>query len=255
MTLEQNTRITWLGHSTFRIESTGGKKILIEPWVMSNPACPDDLKQVDDLDLVLISHGHTDHMGDAVEVLQQSGAIAVGIFDLTTWLGTKGVQNTSGMNKGGTQEVQGIKITATHAVHSSGFLDGDQMVYCGEPLGFVIELEDGFRIYHAGDTALFGDMKLIGELYHPDLVLLPIGDHFTMGPMEAAHAIRLLGVKRVVPMHYGTFPVLTGTPEELRAQAADVEGLEVFELQPGETLEVASGVEAPSIRVLTRSRG
>lgn len=137
------------------------------------------------------------------------------------------------MNKGGTVNVDGIKVTMVHADHSCGIQEGDQILYGGEAVGYVVELENGFRLYHSGDTALFGDMRLIGELYQPDVACLPIGDHYTMGPREAAHAIRLLGVKKVVPLHWGTFPVLTGTPQALREAAKDVDGLEVAELQPG----------------------
>lgn len=237
MTLGRDTKLTYLGQSTFRIQSPGGKQVLIDPWVMNNPMCPDHLKRVDDLDMVLITHGHFDHFGDAVEVLQSSGATAVGMLELCNWLKSKGVEKVSGMNKGGTQEVEGIKITAVHADHSSGIQDGDQTVYGGDPVGYIVEFENGFRVYHLGDTALFSDLKLIAEIYQPDLVMMPIGDHFTMGPREAAYAIRLMGAKKVIPMHYATFPALTGTPEELRKETRDVEGLEIYDLKPGETLE------------------
>ena len=237
MAIGRGVRITYLGHSTFRMESPGGKRLLIDPWVTTNPMCPEELKAVGDLDVVLITHGHSDHFADAVEVLRESGATAVGMFEIAAWLQSKGIEKVSGMNKGGTQEVEGIKVTAVHADHSSAIQDGDRMVYGGEACGYVIELENGYKIYNTGDTALFGDMRLIAELYEPDLVMLPIGDHFTMGPREAARAIRLMGAKRVLPMHYGTFPLLTGTPEQLRAETADIEGLEIYDIRPGETLE------------------
>ncbi len=236
MTLGRDTQITYLGHSTFRIRTPGGKNVLIDPWVTNNPRCPDDQKSVGDLDLVLITHGHFDHIGDAVEVLQASGATAVGVFEICSWLNSKGVEKTSPFNLGGTQELEGIRITSVRADHSSGIQDGDRMVYGGEPCGYVLELENGFKLYHTGDTALFGDMKLIAEMHRPELVLLPIGDRFTMGPAEAAQAIRLMGAKKVVPIHYATFPLLTGTPEQLRAHTADIEGLQIYDIQPGETL-------------------
>lgn len=235
--LGRHTKFTYLGQSTFRIATPGGKKMLIDPWVMTNPRCPEDLKGVNDLDIVLITHGHSDHFADAVEVLQKSGAVAIGMLELCNWLNSKGIENTSGMNKGGTQEVQGIKITAVPADHTSGIQDGDTTVYGGEPCGYVIEFENGFKIYHAGDTALFSDMKLIAELYQPELFFLPIGSHFTMGPREAAYAIKLMGAKKVVPVHYATFPVLTGTPEQLRQETKDIPDLEIYDIAPGETLE------------------
>jgi L-ascorbate metabolism protein UlaG (beta-lactamase superfamily) len=236
VTLGRDTAITYLGHSTFRIKSPGGKQILVDPWVMTNPRCPEDQKRVDDLDLVLVTHGHSDHFADAVEVLRASGATAVGMFELCAWLGSKGIEKTAPMNKGGSQEVEGIVVTAVHADHTSGIQDGEQTVYGGEPVGYVVELENGFRMYHAGDTAIFGDMKLIADMYQPELYFLPIGDHFTMGPREAAHAIRLMGAEKVIPMHYATFPLLTGTPEELRKLTEDIAGLEIYELEAGETL-------------------
>jgi L-ascorbate metabolism protein UlaG (beta-lactamase superfamily) len=231
------TKLTWLGHSTFIVETGGGSRLLIDPWVMNNPACPDDLKDPGDLDAMLITHAHFDHIGDAVELAKQKDVGEVlAIAETAGWLDSKGVANTVGFNLGGTVEVAGCKANMVFAVHSCGITDGDQTLYGGSAAGYVLELEDGFRIYHAGDTAVFGDMQLIGRLLKPDLAMLPIGDWYTMGPASAAEAIRLLGVKTVVPMHFGTFPVLTGTPEDLRREASDVDGLEVIELKPGETL-------------------
>ncbi|MGH2731020.1 MAG: metal-dependent hydrolase [Actinomycetota bacterium] len=228
--------ITWLGHSTFRITTPGGKRLLVDPWVMGNPACPDELKDPGPLDALLITHAHFDHIGDAVEIGKSTGAQVVSIPETSAWLGSKGVENLVEMNKGGTVEVAGCNAHMVHAVHSCGITDGDQIIYGGEAAGYVIEFEDGFKLYHAGDTAVFSDMALIGKLLAPDIALLPIGDHYTMGPRSAAEAIRLLGVKKVIPMHFGTFPVLRGTPEDLRVEAKDVDGLEVLDLEPGGTL-------------------
>ena len=230
--LPSGTKFTWLGHSTFILEA-GGKRLLVDPWVMNNPACPDELKEVSDLDAILITHAHFDHIGDAVDIAKSTGAQVVAIAETAGWLGSKGVDNVIDMNKGGTVAVAGCKAHMVHAVHSCGITDGDKIIYGGEAAGYVIEFEDGFKLYHAGDTAVFGDMALIAKLLEPDVAMLPIGDHYTMGPRSAAEAVRLLKVKTVIPMHYGTFPVLVGTPDDLRKEAADVDGLEVVDLDPG----------------------
>jgi L-ascorbate metabolism protein UlaG (beta-lactamase superfamily) len=228
--------ITWLGHSTFRVTTPSEKRILIDPWVMGNPACPDDLKDPGPLDAMLITHGHYDHISDAVELGRSTGATLASIAETSTWLGSKGLENLVGFNKGGTIEIAGCKVHMTHAIHSCGITDGDQVIYGGEAAGYVLEFENGFKLYHAGDTAVFSDMALIGKLLEPDWAMLPIGDHFTMGPRSAAEAIRLLNVKTVVPMHFGTFPVLKGTPDQLREAATDITGLEVIDLKPGDSL-------------------
>jgi L-ascorbate metabolism protein UlaG (beta-lactamase superfamily) len=235
--LPKEISLTYLGHSTFHLLTPGGQRVLIDPWVQGNPRCPADKKDVGPLDRMLITHGHFDHIGDAVLIGKATKAVAYANFETSTWLGGKGVENTNPMNKGGTIREGGIAVTMVHADHSCGITDGDQLVYGGEAGGYIVELENGFKIYHAGDTAVFGDMRLIAEIYKPDLALLPIGDRFVMSPREAAHATRLLGVAAVVPMHFATFPMLTGTPEDFRTEL-DALGVraDVIVLEPGEAL-------------------
>lgn len=228
----QPLAITWLGHSSFRLRTPGGKEVLFDPWYTGNPAFP-ATSRPHAADLILLSHGHSDHITDAAAMAKETGATVVGIWEITSWLGSKGIKNLEPMNKGGTITAKGLKITMTDARHSSSVDDGG-IVYLGEPAGFVVTLENGQKIYFAGDTALFGDMKIIGEIYQPDIAFLPIGDRFTMGPDTAAIAAKWLGVKQVVPMHHGTFPLLTGTPEQL-AQHLAGSGIDVLMLKPGET--------------------
>ena len=225
---------TWLGHSTFLFRSPGGKRILVEPWVASNPSCPESSKKIGALDLILITHGHSDHAGDAVSIARATGAHVIGTYEVCLWLESKGIQNTAPMGHGGTQTIGGIAITMVDAVHTSSVIEDGRVVYAGNPAGYVIRFEDGTTIYFAGDMALFGDMRLIGEMHHPVIAFLPVGDRFTMGPEAAARAVEMLGVRQVVPMHYGTFPFLTGTPAKLR-QLVEPRGVQVLELTPGET--------------------
>ena len=232
----RGNRITWLGHATFQITLADGKVVLLEGWVDGNPACPQEAKKLRRVDTMLITHGHGDHIGDAVAIAQKFKPQVVAIIETAHWLESKGVKNAIGMNKGGTVKVGEIEVTMVQAVHSNGIQDVDKMIYGGEPAGYVIRLPGGLTIYHAGDTAVFSDMKLIAELYAPEVAMLPIGDFYTMGPREAAMAIRLLNVKHVIPMHYATFPVLTGTPEELRKQTKGIAGLEIHAIKPGESL-------------------
>ncbi len=229
--------LTWLGHHTFKLVSRGARTVLMDPWVESNPACPKELKTFDKIDIMTISHGHDDHMADAVALAKKFKPVVVCNLEMGLFLERKGVGNTLTMNKGGTAEALGLHFTMVHAVHSSGIEDGGQVHYGGEAAGFVITLEDGTRIYHAGDTGVHADMALIGELYWPDIALLPIGDHYTMSPREAAVAARMLKPRWIVPAHYGTTPVLSGTPEMLREELKKLGvAAEVVALRPGETL-------------------
>lgn len=228
--------LTWLGHGAFRIDSPGGKRIYVDPW-LDNPKCPEGEKNPERIDLIALTHGHDDHVAGTLELAQKFGCPVVAMLELRDWLSTKGLpqDDAQAPNKGGTVEQAGVKITLTDAKHSSGTFEDGKPVYLGEPAGLVIELENGRKVYFAGDTCVFGDMALIGRIYKPDLAVLPIGGHFTMDPREAAVAIELLGVNRCFPCHYGTFPLLAGTPEELRSLVSDCE---ILAPSPGETVEI-----------------
>lgn len=234
------TRITYLGHSTFRLTTPGDERIMIDPFLTNNPTTPEDMKDPGALETILITHGHFDHFDDAINFAQETGAQAVSNFEIFSYLQANGVENAAPIQKGGTAQIGGIKVTATHAFHSSSIAEDDgTIVYGGEPMGYVIEFESGFKLYHAGDTALFGDMQLIGELYSPDLALLPIGDRLTMGPYQAAHAARLLGVDHVVPIHYSpdVLPLFTGTPDDFKEQASEIApNVQVHVMEPGDDL-------------------
>ena len=236
-TLNRGFALTWLGHSTFKLVTRGARTVLMDPWVENNPACPKELKTFDKIDVMTISHGHGDHMADAVTLGKKFKPTVVCNYEIHLHLQKKGVAATAPMNKGGTQEHHGLRFTMVHAVHSSGIEDGGQIIYGGEPCGFVVTLEDGTRIYHTGDTGVISDFDLVRELYTPEIVLMPIGDLYTMGPREAALAARMLKPKWIVPMHHGTFPALTGNPDALREELKKL-GVtsEVVALRPGETL-------------------
>jgi L-ascorbate metabolism protein UlaG (beta-lactamase superfamily) len=230
--------ITWLGHSTFVIRLPSGQRLVTDPWLTS-PVIPAAwLKAValGPVDLILVSHGHADHSSDAAALSRATGAPVICLAELSDHLAAKGVQNVRGMNIGGTQTVAGVRVTMTAAVHSGSIVEQGRIAYLGGAAGFVVRAPDAPTVYFAGDTALFGDMKIIRDRYAPDIAFLPIGDHYTMGPEDAAIAAEWLGVRQVVPMHWGTFPVLTGTPAALRAHLKSTT-IEVLELQPGETAE------------------
>jgi L-ascorbate metabolism protein UlaG (beta-lactamase superfamily) len=223
-----DTTLTWLGHATFRFDTPGGKRVYIDPFLNGNPKCPESEVEPERVDVIAITHGHGDHLGDTVEIAKKHGCTVIAPVELADWLQIKhGLQNVLDPNKGGTVSVDGLKFTLTNAHHSSS---NNDLEYMGEPCGIVVEVENGTKLYFAGDTCVFGDMALIARIYSPDVAILPIGDHYTMGPREAAVALELLDVKRCVPCHYGTFPALTGTPQALRELAPNVQ---VEDIEPG----------------------
>ncbi len=228
--------ITWLGHATFQFRLDSGEVFVMDPWVDGNPMYPKS-HQFSRIDAILISHAHFDHIHDAVPLAKKFKPKVVAIYETCAWLTSKGVESCSGMNKGGTQDVGPLRVTMTHAIHSCGIQDGDQILYGGEAAGYVLHLPDGRTIYFSGDTAVFSDMQLIEKLYHPDLAFLPIGDFYTMGPREAALACRMLKPKKVIPMHFGTFPALTGTPKEVAALLKDFPQCEIWPIQPGKPVK------------------
>jgi L-ascorbate metabolism protein UlaG (beta-lactamase superfamily) len=228
-------KITWLGHGTAQFESKAGEVLVMDPWIEGNPAYPKGhaFKRVD---AIAVTHGHFDHIHDVLPLAKKFSPKVVGIFETTSWLESKGATNIVGTNKGGTVDLGFVKLTMTHAVHSCGILDDGKILYGGEAAGYVLTWQDGRRIYFSGDTNVFSDMALIRELYSPELAFLPIGDHYTMGPLEAAKAVELLQAKTVIPMHFGTFPALTGTPEAL-SEKIKGSATRLWTLKPGETVE------------------
>ena len=228
--------ITWLGHSTFVLVLPSGKRVVTDPW-LGNPNCPPQFSKPESLkpvDLILVSHGHSDHIGDVIPLARATNAPVVCMFELGLYLTDKGLQNVKDMGIGGTQRVAGIDVTMTTAQHSGSFVEDGKIIYLGGASGFILRASDMPTIYFAGDTGLFGDMKMIGEIYKPAIAFLPIGDLYTMGPDTAAIAAKWLGVKQVVPMHWGTFGALTGTPEALKEHLAG-SGIEVLQLKLGES--------------------
>ncbi len=224
--------VTWLGHATLLVTSPNGRRVLIDPFLTNNPSCPPAAKRVGGVDLILVTHGHSDHCEDVVQIARETGATVVASPELAAWLERQGVRHLRPMNIGGRQTILDVGIRMVPAVHSSSAPDG---TYLGPAAGFVVRFEDGMTVYFAGDTALFGDMRLIRDRDAPEVAFLPIGDRFTMGPEDAAVAAEWLGVKAVVPIHYGTFPELTGTPEELRRHCQP-RRIDVIELRVGESV-------------------
>jgi L-ascorbate metabolism protein UlaG (beta-lactamase superfamily) len=231
----KGTSITWLGHATVLITTPKGTTILIDPFIEHNPKYPKGYKLPEKIDLLLVTHGHMDHIADAVPVAKKHGPIAIGMVELMGWLQSKGVKEGVGMNIGGSHRHADVTLTLTEARHSSSITDGDHTFYAGEPTGFVIAIDNGPTLYHAGDTTVFSDMQIIRDLYHPDLAMLPIGDHYTMGPKAAAVAAKYIGAKTILPIHWGTFPPLIGTPAALEKELAGSE-ITVIHTDPGKAL-------------------
>jgi len=234
MSLLKGTRITWLGHATVLIQTVRGTNLLIDPFIGGNPKYPKDFVLPEKIDYILLTHGHGDHISDAVPVAAKHGSTVVAIYELAAHVASKGVKSTMGFNLGGTVQLGDVAVTMVDAKHSAAAQDEKGTHYVGVATGFVLTIADGPVLYHAGDTCVFGDMKLIAQLYHPELVMLPIGGFYTMGPKEAALAVEFLQPKKVLPIHFGTFPPLTGTPKELAPLIPS--GIEVVHCSPGETI-------------------
>ncbi len=234
MSSQKQTRITWLGHSTLLIQTIAGTNFLVDPFIEQNPKYPKDFTLPSKIDYILLTHGHFDHIADAAPMAKKHGSKVVAIYELANYIAGKGVRETIGMNLGGTVQLDDVAATMVEARHSAGAQDENGVHYVGCAAGYVLTIASGPTVYLAGDTSVFGDMKLIGELYQPSLAVLPIGDHFTMGPRQAAIAARFVGVTTVLPVHWGTFPALSGTPEETAKHVGA--GVTVVHWKPGEEI-------------------